>query len=158
MESDYDTLTGSGDDTLLAGLSHLSIFILGVILPLIIFLLNRDKPRPYLTYQSLQALVWQLASFVLLIVFSCCWVLLYVGLFPVAILTDGGSGTAGATTGLMAALLFCFMGLFGIVLLGYYGVAVAGAVRAFQGKPFTYPLVGRWARRFMPAAPANPAT
>lgn len=155
MDTDYDTLSGSGDDTLLAGISHLSIFFFGVIVPLIIFLLNRDKNRPYLSYQSLQSLVWQLASLVLLIVFTCCWVAVYFTVLPLAIVADAGGGTGGAAAAVMVPLLFCVFGLFGIVFLVYYGVAIWGAVVAFQGKPFTYPFIGKWARRFMPVVPPS---
>ncbi len=135
----------------MAGLAHLSVFFLSVIVPLVIFLLQRDSGRSYVVYQSLQALVWQLASFVLALVFGCCLMIGFAGFWPALVVPNPGSSelAAGASIigGLLVVLVSC---IFGVVVVAYAVVALVGAIRCFQGRPFTYPLVGRWAQRFVP--------
>jgi uncharacterized protein len=67
---------GSSDDRNLALITHLSGIILGFILPLIIWLINKDNPsKAYLTGEAKEALNFQIT---ILIGYVICWVLAFV--------------------------------------------------------------------------------
>ena len=64
---------GSSEDRNLAMLTHLSGIILGFLVPLIIWLINKDNPaKSYLTAESKEALNFQIT---ILIGYVICWVL-----------------------------------------------------------------------------------
>ena len=66
-------ITASQDDRNLAMLTHISGILLGFIVPLIIWLTNKDKPeKRWLTTQALEALNFQIT---MAIVFIGCMVL-----------------------------------------------------------------------------------
>jgi uncharacterized Tic20 family protein len=68
--------TGSSEDRNLAMLTHLSGIILGFLVPLIIWLVNKDNPaKSYLTAESKEALNFQLT---ILIGYVICWVLTFI--------------------------------------------------------------------------------
>lgn len=68
--------SGSSEDRNLAMLTHLSGIILGFLVPLIIWLVNKDNPaKSYLTAESKEALNFQLT---ILIGYVICWVLTFI--------------------------------------------------------------------------------
>src|SRR5579863_4552547 len=138
----YARPAGSSNDTVLAGLSHLGVFLpFGWLLPLIVWLSTRTS-APYASHQAKQAFFWQLFFVVLFIV-------AYIGLLG----SFFGSGIFSASNiygpeGYNSTFLRPFL-----ILLAFYGLllagsliniifAIIGAVKAFQGKPFHYPLLG----------------
>ena len=56
-----------GDEKTMAGLAHVAILFLGIILPLIFWLMDKDKPNrsKYYIFQLKQALFWQIGAVVL---------------------------------------------------------------------------------------------
>ena len=70
------TAGGSSEDRNLAMLTHLSGIILGFIVPLIVWLINKDNSaKSYLTEESKEALNFQLT---VLIGYVICWVLTFI--------------------------------------------------------------------------------
>lgn len=73
--------SGSTDDRNLAMLTHLSGIIFGFLVPLIVWLVNKDNPgKAYLTDESKEALNFQLT---VLIGYVICWILtvILIGFF-----------------------------------------------------------------------------
>ena len=67
---------GSTEDRNLAMLTHLSGIILGFIVPLIVWLVNKDNAaKSYLTTESKEALNFQLT---VLIGYVICWILTFI--------------------------------------------------------------------------------
>ncbi|HLI19318.1 MAG TPA: DUF4870 domain-containing protein [Rhodanobacteraceae bacterium] len=65
--------TGNTEDRNLAMLTHLSGIILGFIVPLIVWLINKDNPaKSYLASESKEAMNFQ---FTVLIGYVICWIL-----------------------------------------------------------------------------------
>jgi len=118
-----------------AMLAHLGVLanlvsgFLGPLVPLIIYMIYRDRSR-YVAYQSLQALIFQLI-----------W---WIG---------GGvlAGVAWAIAGILSAVVIglllmpiaCLISAIPLVALGY---GVYGAIETNQGKDFKYWLIGDWIR------------
>lgn len=115
--------------------AHLGVLVnlvsgfLGPLVPLIIYLVYKDRSR-YVAYQSLQALIFQLV-----------W---WIG---------GGAITAAAwaITGALSAVIIgiicipvaCVISLVPLVAVGY---GVYGGVQTSQGQDFKYWLIGDWVR------------
>jgi len=110
-------------------LANLITGFLGVIIPLIIYMMYKERSR-YVAYQSLQALIFQLV-----------W---WVG---------GGilAGVAWTLSGILAAVLIgllcmpiaCVFSIMPLVALGY---GIYGGIETSQGKDFKYWMVGDWVR------------
>lgn len=139
----YPRPASSNNDTVLAGIAHLGVFLGGWLLPLVIWLATRTS-APYASRQAKQAFFWQLAFFVL-------FILAYFGFFA----TFFASGFFAAPTydpyGSSGANPFVFAPFAGLLI--FYAVllvgglinmifSIIGAVKGFQGKPFHYPLLG----------------
>lgn len=118
-----------------AFISHLSVLlnlvtaIFGPLIPLIVYLIFKDRSR-YVAYQSMQAFLFQLI-----------W---WVG---------GGVlvGVAWAITGILMPVLigFCLVPIACLVSLLPVGTViygVVGAIQTSQGQDFRYWLIGDWVR------------
>jgi uncharacterized protein len=129
------TPLSEADERQWAMFAHLSILLnlvtglLGVVAPLVIYMVYKDRSR-YVAYHSLQSLIFQLIA----------WV--------------GGGFIVGAAwmiTGLLSAVvigvlcipLACVVSLLPIAALGY---GIYAGVETSQGKDFKYWLVGDWVR------------
>ena len=117
-------------------LAHLSVLLnlvtgfLGVIAPLVIYLLYKDRSR-YVAFHSMQAFVFQLVW----------W-------------AGGGAlvGFAWLVTGLLSAILIgllCIPVALVITLLplAAVGYGVIGGIKCSQGEDFRYWLIGDWVAR-----------
>ena len=115
--------------------AHLSILLnlvtgfLGVVAPLVIYMIYKDRSR-YVAYHSLQSLIFQLV-----------W---WVG---------GGFliGAAWAITGVLSAVLIGLLCIpvalvLSLIPLAALGYGIYGGVQVSQGRDFKYWLVGDWVR------------
>jgi hypothetical protein len=114
------TMDKGTDDNLMAAIAHAGILVFGVLLPLIIWLIKKEKSK-YVAFQALQAAIYQLAVFV---VFIGLWIV-----FMILAFVTGGLG------GILFILLIPLMLI--AVVYGLYG-----AYMCYQGKDFKYVLVG----------------
>ncbi len=127
----------SGNDTVLAGLSHLSVFFAPVILPLIVWLTTRNTSA-YASNQAKQAFVFHL-------VFAGIAFVAGIGGYALMLSSILATTPSDSTS----VPIFPFMGFFflwggiGLVSLVNIIFSIVGAVHAFQGKPFHYPLLGK---------------
>jgi uncharacterized Tic20 family protein len=128
----------SNSDNILAGLAHLSVFFAPLILPLVVWLAMR-KSSPYVSRQGKQAFFFHLFFSALGFV---TFIVIYVGFFSFAF-SFSSSDTSTAFDGFSPLLLFfgvyAILGVLSLVQIVY---SIIGAVQAFQGKPFHYPLLG----------------
>jgi uncharacterized Tic20 family protein len=129
----------SQSDNVLAGLAHLSVFFAPIVLPLVVWLAMRNS-SPYASRQGKQAFFFHLfftaLSFVLIILF-------YVGFFSLAL---SASSDGGLPDSFSFSPFILFLGLYAVIaILSLVQIvySIIGAVQAFQGKPFHYPLLGR---------------
>lgn len=104
--------TGGTDDKTLAMITHLSGIVLGFILPLVFWLMNKDNPaKSYITEEAKEALNFQIT---VAIAYLISWVLMFVLigflLFPLVILFN---------------LIFCIMAAVGVNSKGTYRYPVA---------------------------------
>ncbi|GAB4416207.1 MAG: hypothetical protein Kow002_01830 [Anaerolineales bacterium] len=123
------------DEKTWAMVSHLSVLanlisgFLGPVIPLIVYLVYKDRSR-YVAYHSLQSLIFQLV-----------W---WVG---------GGilAGTMWALSGVLSAVLIGLLCvplacLFSLLPIGALIYGIIGGVQTSQGQDFKYWLIGDWVR------------
>ena len=113
MPEEYPLFTPTSDDRVLAMLSHLLAIIggLGLIAPLIIWLIKKDDPNAsFVTENAKESLNFQITVIILAIVF-CVLLLVFIG-FP----------------------LMALLGVANLVLV------IIATVRANEGKIYRYPI------------------
>lgn len=138
------------DDRVLAALAHGSILlgpitngIGGLVAALAVWLIQREKSR-YVAFQALQALVYQVATFLVISISWCCWVGAWLLLILPPVMANPGayedSPPAGMWLGL--ALMIIPVGVWFLTML--YGLV--GAVQSLRGKDFRYAIIGNWVK------------
>lgn len=126
----------ASDERTWAMIAHLSILanlftgFLGPVIPLVIYLVYKDRSR-YLAFQSLQAFVFQLVA----------WV--GAGILATIAWTISGVLVAAFFIGCLLMPLALIITVIPIAALIY---GVIGAVQANQGQDFRYWLIGDWVR------------
>ena len=126
-------------ETGVAGVAHLSSFFAPLVVPLVIWLVVRDS-MPYAAYQAKQAFFYHLAMAVLGLVGVFVLFLSLVSTLFATASQAVTSETATSTT--PSAWLFAIFTFAIIIGLTGQVLSIYGAVQAFQGKDFRYPLLG----------------
>ena len=127
-------------DKTLAGLCHLSVFFAPVILPLIIWLVTR-RSQLYAAQQAMQALVFHLFFVVLAFLVGIGLQFYFLSSFISTASASAPPDPINIDLGILPGV-FVFYGL--LLILGLVNIvySILGAIQAFQGKPFHYPLLG----------------
>ena len=144
--SEKSTITQ--DERVLAALAHGSIFlgiftsgIGGIVTALVIWLVQKEKSA-YVAAQALQALVYQVVTFLITMLAWCCWGLLWTLMILVPVISNPAAYETALPAGFWGGLLLI------IVPLGIWGVAILyglwAAARCLGGHDFEYVLIGRW--------------
>jgi uncharacterized protein len=126
------------NESVMAGIAHLSIFFGALIVPLVLWLVNRGK-SPYAAQQSKQAFFFHVA----VVVTEC---VIFVGGFALlfGVLSTVYTANTNALSAVFAVLIVIwYLVIFGILITAIV-FGVIGAVKAFQGQPFHYPLMARF--------------
>jgi len=127
---------GGGDEKTFAILSHLGAFLGGVILPLVFFLLSKDKP--YARHHSCEALNFQITYFIVAIGGAG---LMFGGFGVVAALEAHTDSAAG----FFVPFLLGF-GLLMVAALAHTILSIVGAVKASQMEWWRYPVSIRFVK------------
>jgi uncharacterized Tic20 family protein len=136
----------SAENRLLAALSHASIVAqgIGILVGVLVYVTQRDKSR-YVTFQALQAAVFQLVNLIITVVLWLFWGACY-GLSMIPLILQSEAKPDAAPPAIfwisMAAMI---IPLIFMVLVSLYGLW--GGVRTWQGMDFRYPLIGNWLER-----------
>lgn len=141
MIKNTDTSQSSQSERLLSAFSHASILIprIGFLIPIIIWILqaNQKNKSQFLTFQSFQALTYQ-----------------------VIIIIIGFIGGIFSTLSVFIAntyLIFPMMIVGSITKFIFIAYGIFGAVITFQGKPFSYWIIGSQVERFIPTIILKPS-
>lgn len=129
-------------DRVLAGLAHLSVFYAPLLVPLILWLALHGG-SPYASRQAKQAFFFHILVLALVaVVIIPLWVVLVIGGLTAATASNSDGLHAGGAT-LSISSLICGGALMVALAIGLSAYGVYGAVQAFMGKPFHYPLLRR---------------
>ncbi len=136
------------DERLNAALAHASIVLgifsrgtMGIVLAVLIWVTQRGKSR-FASRQAGQAVVYQLFGILVALVAWMVWGLLFFGSIFVPVLLDQRHPESLQPYTMIPAFALIVVPF--AVLLGWtlYGIYAAGQV--WQGKDFSYPIIGRW--------------
>ncbi len=133
--------TPTSDERLLAMFSHFSIFLGGIILPIILYFVQKDKSK-FVAFHALQSIFFHLLYLIVIVilVLFLLLVLLATGILGAAFSKSSGEPGAGFFIG----LAIFYIGLFGSILLAIaYGIYMG--IKAYNGEMKKYIVVGNWA-------------
>jgi uncharacterized Tic20 family protein len=143
-----EEITVSRDERMMAGLAHGGILlgpvtsgVGGIGVALLIWLTQRGKSA-YVAAQALQALVYQLVTLLLAMMFWCCWGGLWMLMIMPPLIANPSAYENTPPAGMWVGLILMIipLGLMGLTTL--YGLW--GAVRSMSGHDFKYAVIGNW--------------
>jgi len=130
------------NETILAGIAHLSVFFAPVILPLILWLATREN-SPYASRQAKQAFFFHLGFWALtVVVFVVGYAFFFATMFGTAGTLDPNTTDPSPAVFASFPVIFVLWAVAGAASLVNVIFSIIGAVQAFQGKDFHYPLLG----------------
>jgi len=133
------------NEHVLAGIAHLSIFFGALVVPLIIWL-TTTKSSPYASRQAKQAFLFHCAVAVVNLILVFGFLIIFFTVFGFGIASTASNPNNPNPAPFAGA--FIFFPLFYIVIfavsLTSIILGVYAAVQAFQGRPYHYPLLGRF--------------
>ncbi len=135
----YQSVEPENDEKILALFSHLSIFLGGIVLPIIFWAINKDKSR-FVRFHALQAIFFNVAYVVILIAVIIIMAAIGIGLGVISAGTfaAGKDGSLFLIIGLITFYAFIFISIF--VFMGY-GIYVG--VKSYKGELRRYPVIGK---------------
>jgi len=135
----YQSVEPENDEKILALFSHLSIFLGGIVLPIIFWAINKDKSR-FVRFHALQAIFFQIAYVVIIVAIIIIMALIGIGMgvLSAGTFAAGKDGSIFLFIAIMIFYAFIFLSIF--VLVGY-GIYVG--VKAYKGELRRYPLIGK---------------
>lgn len=145
------TTTVSQDERALAAASHAGILlglftsgIGGILAAMVIWLVNREKSA-YVAFQALQAMVYQVATFIVIMLFWCLWGIVWVAFLLGPLMISPAAYNDVPPPGMWLGLILILVPLAVWTLTIVY--ALYGAARTLGGHDFQYALIGRWLKR-----------
>ena len=135
--------TYTSEEKLFALLSHLSIFIGGILLPIIFWATQKDKSK-FVAFNALQAIFYQLSYIVITIVFVFVFIAIYVffGLGAgMLFFTQSPDLAPLFSVFIMIGMIIFYLALF-VVMFGFIGYAIFVGIKSYQGELRKYPIIG----------------
>ncbi len=145
-----DQVATTQDERTLAALAHGSVLLGpftsglgGIVTALVIWAVQREKST-FVAYHALQALVYQVAVFLVTTLAWCCWGILWTMLIMLPLIANPGMYDTSPPAGLWVgmALMVVPLVIWGLTIL--YGLW--GAVRTLSGHDFKYAIAGDWVK------------
>ncbi|MCE1164064.1 MAG: DUF4870 domain-containing protein [Bacteroidetes bacterium] len=133
----------TSDERLLALLVHLSVLFGGILLPIIIWAVQKDKSQ-FVRFHSLQAIFFHIAYIAFLVIFIVALVF-FMLIFGVGIgaITSRHHNDPGAFPVVVIALTaLLYIGIF-VVIFAAIGYAIYIGVKAFGGEYKMIPFIGK---------------
>lgn len=125
------------DERTMALLANVLMIVTSFIGPLVIYLVKRESR--FVSFHALQALFWQLAYFLVMMVGMGLW---FVFLFSMA--------AGGKSQEPPVGFILSFFGLW-LLIMGFWVLTlvlgIVYGIKASKGEWAAYPIVGGWARR-----------
>ncbi len=132
----------ASDEKLLAMLSHLSIFLGGILLPIIIWATQKDKSR-FVRFHSLQSIFYHIVFAIIIMLYVLVMALIFI--FTGVGLGVFGKGHAGRNDAppaiFFVAIILFYGGLFLFIFSGI-GYAIYLAVKSYKGYIVRIPVIG----------------
>lgn len=127
------------DERMISLFAHLSLFLGGILLPIIFWATNKDKSK-FVTFHSLQSLWFHIAFIVLFIAFMMIMVVVMI-VAGVGMGAMTGAGADGMSV-FFIIIMIAFYGLLFLGIFGAYGYSIYMGIKAYKGELCKYPIIG----------------
>ena len=133
----------TSDEKLMAMLSHLSILFGGIILPIILWAVQKDKSK-FVRYHSLQAIFFHIAYVAILVIVIVALVVIFMvlGIGLGAMSPKGHHSGNEAFPVIMIILMVVFYGGIFISVFGAMAYEIFLAIKSYQGSYIKIPVIG----------------
>lgn len=133
----------TSDEKLMAMLSHLSILFGGIILPIILWAVQKDKSR-FVRYHALQAIFFHIAYVSILVIVIVALVVIFMifGIGLGAMSPKGGHSGNEAFPVIMIILMVVFYGGIFISVFGAMAYEIFLAIKSYKGSYIKIPIIG----------------
>lgn len=132
----------TSDERLMAMLSHLSILFGGIILPIILWAVQKDKSK-FVRYHALQAIFFHIAYIaILVIVIILLAIVMIVFGIGLGALTSNSKSDPGAFPVVVLLLVFVFYGAIFISVFGAMAYEIYLAIKSYNGAYTKIPIIG----------------
>ena len=159
MSSNNETIitVPNQDERIMASLAHVTAILpfMGIIAPIVIWATQKVK-SPYIAFQALQALVYQLTMILAWFVGMACYMCSFFGTFAVTFTVPLASTPTEEVSGPAAVLMlvsaFVPFIVFWLIMVGgivFVVYGLAGAVQVLRGRGFRYAIIGARLERYL---------
>lgn len=140
--SDQTIQEPTSDERLLALLSHLSAFMGGIILPLIIWATQKDKSK-FVRFHSLQAIFFQLTlAAVIILIVIVFLIILFASGIGLSALENSGAGNGSEMPSFLIVLMIIFYGGVFIIAIAAMAYMIYVALKSYKGELIRIPFIG----------------
>jgi len=129
----------TSDEKLLAMLSHFSVFFGGILLPIILYFIQKDKSK-FVAFHALQSIFFHLMYAVVIGILVFVFIIIGV----ITGMLTGLSHHSGSPIGFIFGMGIFYLGLFGSIFAAI-GYGIYMGIKAYNGENKKYFLVGDWA-------------
>lgn len=136
MEQQYENNLTSEERTL-ALISHLSIFFGGLIVPIIIYFIQKNKSK-FVAFNALEALYFHIGQMIVGIIF----VILAMIAAGIGVMASSTASSRDDMSPVVIILIIAAALFFFLILLGFIILAIIAAIKSYQGQIKKYPVVG----------------
>lgn len=127
-----------GDERMLGLFSHLSLFLGGILVPIIFWIINKDKSK-FVTFHSLQALWFHIAYAIVIIVMV---LVLVVGGIGMGLLTQGAHATKSGAPVFVIIMIVAFYAFLFASIFAAIAYSIYMGIKAYHGELKKYPIIG----------------
>lgn len=140
MQTPNENVTS--DERMMAMLSHLSILFGGIILPIILWAVQKDKSK-FVRYHSLQAIFFHIAyiGILVLVIILLAIVMIVFGV-GLGAMTSNTKSDPGAFPIVILILVFVFYAAIFISIFGAMGYEIYLAIKSYNGAYTKIPIIG----------------
>lgn len=134
----------TNEEKTLSMICHLSTIMGGIILPIIVWAIQKDKSR-FTRFHSLQAIWFHVLYFAAIIIFVFLFVgLMFAGLLGGGMMMGSGGRDPGPEMPAIAVILMIgfYIALFGLII-GVIAYSIYMAIKTYKGELVKYPIVGK---------------
>jgi len=139
MENKEEEIITS-DDKLLAFLSHLSMILGGVLVPVIIWAVKKDKSK-FVRFHSLQAIFYHISYSVITGFFIAVFLMLYLS--ALGIYYSPGHTYHTGPSPAMIIILIIFILITVLIIFSAIGYGIYLAIKANKGEKIKIPVIGK---------------
>jgi uncharacterized Tic20 family protein len=132
----------TNEEKLLAMLSHLSMLFGGIILPIILWAVQKDKSN-FVRFHSLQAIFFHIAYLLMVIIITMVIVLLSLASGLGITFFATRNQDPGAMSAILIIVMAISIGLIFLVIFGMIGYSIYLAVKAYGGNYIMVPVIGK---------------